>query len=84
MKAAAENTGKPYITDWLNYSIVSTAQVTHAGFPAEKDLFSAKYKGRENRHVGGQRKPYRNLRVKKPFYVDKHGIVRHSEKTNGN
>lgn len=84
MKAAAENTGKPYITDWLNYSIVSTAQVTHAGFPAEKDLFSAKYKGRENRHVGGQRKPYRNLRVKKPFYIDKYGMIKHLEKPNEN
>ena len=83
MKAASENTGKPYVTDWLDYSIVSAAQVTYAGFPAEKDIFSAKYKGRGNRHVGGQEMPYRNLRVKKPFYVDKHGKLKHLEKTVG-
>lgn len=83
MKAASENTGKPYMTDWINYSIVSSAQVTHAGFPAEKDIFSAKYQSRGNRHVGGQNMLYRNLRVKKPFYVDKHGLVRHLEKPNG-
>ena len=84
MKAASENREKPYITDWMNYSIVSTAQVTHAGFPAEKDIFSAKYKGRENRDVGGKHIPYRHPRVKKPFYVDKHGKVKHLEKPNGN
>ena len=84
MKAAAENTGKPYLTDWLNYSIVSAAQVTHAGFPAEKDIFSAKFKPRENRQVGGQHMPYRNLRIKKPFFIDKHGAVKHLEKPIGN
>ena len=84
MKAAAENTEKPYLTDWLNYSILSVAQVTHAGFPAEKDIFSAKFKGRENRQVGAQNMPYRNLRIKKPFFVDKHGMVKHLEKPIGN
>ena len=84
MKAAAENTEKPYLTDWLNYSILSIAQVTHAEFPAEKDIFSAKFKGRENRQVGAQNMPYRNLRIRKPFFVDKHGMVKHLEKPIGN
>ena len=84
MKAAAKNTGKPYLTDWLNYSILSVAQVTHAGFPAEKDIFSAQFKGRENREVGLHRMTYRNLRIKKPFFVDKHGAVKHLEKPIGN
>ena len=81
MKAASGNTGKSYMTDWLNYSIVSTAQVTHDGFPAEKDIFSAKYKERKKRYVGLNNMPYRNPRVKKPFSVDKYGVVKHLEKT---
>ena len=84
MKAASENTGKSYITDWLNYSILSAAQVTHEGFPAKKDIFSEKYQEREHRFVGWKQMPYRNLRVSKPFFVDKDGLVKHVEKSNGN
>ena len=84
MKAASKNTGKSYITDWLDYSILSAAQVTHEGFPAEKDIFSKKYQEREHRFVGWKHIPYRNLRVKKPFFVDQHGMVKHVEKPDGN
>ena len=84
MRAASKNTGKSYITDWLDYSIISAAQVTHDGFPAEKDIFSEKYQEREHRFVGGKHIPYRNLRVQKPFFVDKDGSVKHLEKPNGN
>ena len=84
MKAASKNAGKSYITDRLNYSIVSAAQVTHEEFPAEKDIFSEKYKEREHRFVGKQQMPYQNLLIRKPFFVDKRGKVKHLEKPIGN
>lgn len=71
LQTAAKNAGKPYITDWMVHSIISTAQVTHDGFPAEKDIFSAKFTGREDRHIGVKEFPYRKTEVRKPFYVDR-------------
>ncbi len=68
---AAKNTGKPYITDGMVHSIISTAQVTHDGFPAEKDIFSAKFTGREDRHIGVKGFPYHKTEVRKPYYIDR-------------
>lgn len=70
MQAAAKNTGKPYMTDWLNYSIISAAQVTHEGFPDAKDIFSPGYQGRENRYIGSDGFLYRKNEVRKPFFTD--------------
>lgn len=75
MQAAAGNTGKPYMTDWLVHSIISTAQVTHDGFPAGKDIFSAGFKERSKRHIGGgKRFPYQKNEVNKPFFIDRNCV----------
>lgn len=72
MQAAAGNTGKPYMTDWIVHSIISTAQVTHDGFPAGKDIFSAGFKARKDRQIGGgTRFPYQKNEVGKPFFIDR-------------
>jgi heptose-I-phosphate ethanolaminephosphotransferase len=75
MQAAGGNTGKPYMTDWLVHSIISTAQVTHDGFPAGKDIFSAGFKDRKKRHIGGgKRFPYQKNEVGKPFFIDRNCV----------
>ena len=73
MKEAAANVKKPYMTDHLDYAILSSLQVTYKDFPSEKNLFSADFAGRETRLFSAQRKVYCEKEVRKPFVTNKKG-----------
>ncbi|MBR2911303.1 MAG: phosphoethanolamine transferase, partial [Lentisphaeria bacterium] len=75
MKAAAANVKKPYMTDHLDYAILSMLQVTYRDFPFEKDLFSTAFTGRQERLFSAQRKVYHKKEVSKPFVTNKKGVL---------
>ena len=73
MKEAAANVKKPYMTDHLDYAILSMLQVAYKDFPREKDLFSAAFTGRKTRLFSAQQKVYCEKEVRKPFVTNKKG-----------
>ena len=80
MKSAAANVRKPYMTDHLDYAILSTLQVTYKDFPSEKNLFSADFAGRETRLFSAQQKVYCKKEVQKPFVTNKKGELQSVQK----